>query len=321
MPASELLDLDKYNIITLITSRGCPYNCIYCDKSISTRQVKFRSADKIFDEIKYITTGLNKKKLYIVDDHFFLRKDRVEPILDRIIAERLPIKWICQSRVDGISEDILRKAKQSGCEQIIYGIETGDEDELKYIRKGTTLSEAEASVRFTKETGIITRVNFMLGFPISTKQSIRNTINFAKMLKPDIVRFFAVSPLPNTDLWDDIFGKRHINTNMKWEEIDFFKPSFDIKGIPREEISLYITAGYWHVLKRDFIREIMLRFLRNMFKLIYLSIKTRRIRGNISKVFVRSVNLFIDNMHQIKGKNFCEIFDFFRKVHHLEKTL
>lgn len=91
LPARELLELDEYNVITLITSRGCPYNCIYCDKSISTRQVRFRSADRIFDEIKYIVTGLNRKRLYIVDDHFFLRKDRLEPILDRIIAERLPV--------------------------------------------------------------------------------------------------------------------------------------------------------------------------------------------------------------------------------------
>lgn len=321
LPARELLDIDKYNVITLLTSRGCPYNCIYCDKGISTRKVKFRSADKIFDEIKYIVTCLKRKRLYIVDDHFFLRKDRLEHILDKIIAEKLSVKWICQSRVDGITMDILKKAKQAGCEQIIYGIESGDERELKYIRKSANNHEAEAAVRLANKNGITVRANFMLGFPISTRQSIRNTINFAKKLKPDIVRFFSVSPLPNTYLWDNIYGKGCVPEDIKWENIDFFKPSFDMKGIPREELSLYITAAYWHLLKTDFLTEITIKLFPNLIKLLCLIIKTRKIRGNISRVFQRSVNLVIDNIHQIKGKNFWEIFKFSKKVHYLEKVL
>lgn len=320
-PAREFLVLDEYSVITVLTSRGCPFNCIYCDKGISTRNVKFRSADNIFDEIKYIIRRLNKKRLYIVDDHFFLNRNRLEPILDRMIKENLRPKWTCQARVDGISKDILQKAKQAGCEQIIYGIETGDEAELKYMRKNTTLYEAESVVRFTKETGITARVNFMVGFPVSMRQSIRNTINFARKLEPDIVRFFAVSPLPNTDLWDDIYGKGHIPENIKWEDIDFFRPSFDIKGISREEISLYVTAGYWHVLKRDFLREITLGFFPSVLKLFCMVFKTRRIRGNISKAFPRATNLILDNLHQIKGKNLKEIFIFLKKVCELERSL
>lgn len=203
----------------------------------------------------------------------------------------------------------------------MYGIETGDETELKYIRKGTTIHEAETTVEFTKEIGITARANFMLGFPISTLQTIRNTIHFAKKLKPDIVRFFAVSPLPNTELWDNIYGKGFIPEDIKWEDVDFFKPSFDINGISREEISLYVTAAYWHVLKTSFLKEITVGLLPNLLKLFYLIAKTKRIRGNISRVFPRSVNLIIDNMHQIKGKKFWEILGFLRKVHHLEKTL
>lgn len=321
LPARELLDIDKYNVITLLTSRGCPYNCIYCDKGISTRQVKFRSADKIFDEIKYIATHLNKKRLYIVDDHFFIKKDRVRPILDRIINDKIPITWTCQARVDGISEDILLKAKQAGCEQIMYGIETGDVMELEYMRKNATLEEAESAVALTKKAGITVRANFMLGFPVSTRESMRNTINFAKKIKPDIIRFFAVSPLPNTDLWDYIYGKQQNIENIKWEDINFFKPSYDIKNIPREDISIYVSAGYWHVLKTDFIKEITIRILPNLLKLIYLTARTQRIRGNISKSFPRSVNFILDNMHQISGKNFYEVIDFFKKVHSLEKTL
>ena len=307
--------------MTILTSRGCPFNCIYCDKGISTRKVKFRSADDIFEEMKYIAAKLNKKRLYIVDDHFFLNRKILEPVLDKMIDERLGIRWVCQARVDGISEDILRKAKKAGCEQIMFGIETGDETELKYVRKGTTLSAAESAVRFTKEAGITARTNFMLGFPVSTRETIRNTINFANKLRPDIVRFFAVSPLPNTDLWDDIYGKGYIPKGIHWDDIDFFKPSFDIKGIPRDEISLYVTAAYWHVLKRDFVKEITLEFLPRLLKLFCLAFKTRRLRGNISKAFPKSVNLVLDNLHQLKGRNPKEIFCFLKKVHRIERSL
>ena len=320
-PARELLNLDEYNVTTLLTSRGCPFNCIYCDKGISTRKVKFRASLDISKEIEHIVNHLNKRKLYIVDDHLFLNTDRLRPILDRIIHKRLPVKWVCQARVDDIYKDVLEKAKQAGCEQIMYGIETGNESELKYIRKNASLREAENAVRATKEAGITARANFMLGFPVSTKETMRNTINFARKLKPDIIRFFAVSPLPNTDLWDDIYGKGYIPDKIKWEDIDFFKPSFDIKDIPREEISLYVSAGYWHVLKGYFLKEITILFFPNLFKLVYLCIKTGRIRGNVSKAFPKSINLIVGNMHQIKGKNLTEIFAFLRKVRNLEKTL
>jgi len=138
-PARDLLDMSRYNVVTLLTSRGCPFNCIYCDKAISTRKVKFRSPDDIYNEIRHIIESSGKNRLYIVDDHFFLKKHILEPILDRIIAEKLSIRWTCQARVDGVFSDTIVKAKQAGCEQIMFGIETGDPDELKYIRKASTL--------------------------------------------------------------------------------------------------------------------------------------------------------------------------------------
>jgi radical SAM superfamily enzyme YgiQ (UPF0313 family) len=320
-PARELLDLGQYNLMTVLTSRGCPFNCIYCDKGISTRQVKFRSPEDIFDEIKHIVSNLKKNRLYIVDDHFFLNKGRLERVLDRIIDEKLPVKWVCQARVDGISADILRKAKLAGCEQIMYGVETGDEAELKYIRKESTLEEAYEAVRLTKDAGITARANFMLGFPVSTSQTTRNTIRFARRLKPDILRFFAVSPLPNTDLWDNIYGKGRIPDGIRWDEIDFYRPSFDMKEMSREELSAYVTAGYWHVLKEDFLKEVTVGLIPNMAKLFFLIFRTGRLRGNVSQAFPRTVNLLVDNLHQLKKKNAPEVLAFLKRVKRIEASL
>ena len=190
---------------------------------------------------------------------------------------------------------------------------------MQYIRKKATLAQAEEVVRATRQAGIIARLNFMLGFPISTRETISNTIRFAKKLKPDIVRFFAVAPLPNTDLWNEIYGESH--QHLKWEEIDFFQPSFDIQDISRDQLSLYIAAGYWHTLKGEFFKEITLGLLPNMIKLLALVSKTKRIRGNLSKTFPRSVNLILDNLHQIKGKPLKDSIAFLKQVQRLENSL
>jgi len=321
MPFREGLSLDKYNVITFITSRGCPFNCIYCDKGVSTKAVKYRSANKVLEEIRYIVKKLKKNRLYIVDDYFLLNKKKVEGILNRIIEENIPLRWVCQARVDGIDRDIIKKSKEAGCEQIMFGIESGDETELKYMRKEATNKQAESAVTTTKEYGITARTNFMLGFPITTKEMIGNTIRFAKRLHPDIVRFFAVAPLPNTDLWHNVYGMETDPGSVKWENIDFFKPNFDTAGIKREEISTYVTAAYWYVLKNDFLREITIFLIPNMIKLIYMCIRTKKVRGNISKAFPRSVNLILDNAHQLQGLSFKQAFRFLLKVWQLQKKI
>lgn len=300
-PARDLLPVEKYNLMTILTSRGCPFKCIYCDKGVSTRKVKFRSVENILDEIRYIVEKLKRHKLYIVDDHFFLRKEKISAILDRIIGSNIKIRWISQARADGIDEDILIKAKKSGCEQIMYGLETGDEEELKYIRKETTLEQATKAIELTKKVKIKARANFMLGFPVSTHKTIRNTIRFAERLKPDIVRFFAVSPLPNTELWERIYGNSY-KENIRWEELDFYNPSFETRELSRRDISLYVLAGYWHVLKGRFLLEATILFIPKAVGLILKSIAVRRLRGNISVYFPTIVNLIKEAGLVLHGK-------------------
>ena len=321
MPLREALPLERYNIITLITSRGCPFNCIYCDKGVSTRAVKYRSPESVLYEIKYITQKLRRNRLYIVDDYFFLHRNRLTKILDGISRSGLSVKWVCQARVDGIDKAIIEKAKKAGCEQIMFGIESGDESELQYIRKKTTNEQAESAVRLSRQYGITARANFMLGFPVSTKETVSNTIRFAKKIHPDIVRFFAVSPLPNTDLWYEVYGPDSDKTTIGWDKLDFFKPNFDTIGLKRKDISLYVMAAYWHVLKDDFLKEISLYLFPNLAKLFYLCVKTGKIRGNISRSFPRSVNLILDNAHQLADMTLKNKFIFLRDAWNLQKQI
>lgn len=306
-PARHLLPMERYNVITILTSRGCPFNCIYCDKGVSTCQVKFRSPENVYREILDINRKFPKKKIYIVDDLFFLNKLRVNSLLDMIIHNAdLKINWICQARVDGIDEELLRKVKKSGCSQIMYGVETGDTEELLYIKKQTTIEQVEQAVRLTKKTGITARTNFMLGFPISTRKSIENSIRFAKKISPDIVRFFSVSPLPNTKLWDYIYGEKADLENFSWDEFDFYNPNFTPRHLTKDTITSYAIFGYFYILGKRMLSEIVVGLIPNLLRLSLAAFRTGRFRGNISVCFPATVNLSLDTWHLLKNKKFSK---------------
>lgn len=294
-PAWHLLRIDKYVTGSILTSRGCPFSCIYCDKSISTRSVRFRSPENIYREILAFEGKYKKYRIYFVDDYFFLDKNRLSRIFDLIINNHeTKFKWYCQARVDGPDITILKKARKSGCEMIIYGIESGDENELEYMNKKTTLKEAESAVRLTRKAGIKTRANFMIGFPISTYKTIDNSVRFAKRINADLYRFFIVSPLPNTILWERLEKQYPQLSGVGWDKFDFYSPSFDTVEIRKEDLVKCVMAAYFYVLKGKVLGELSIKLPWRLARLLYLVFRSARIRGNLSVIFPACVNLFLE---------------------------
>lgn len=326
-PARDLLPMERYNINVVLSSRGCPFACVYCDKVISSRKVKMRSPEDVVDEILFIREKYKKGAFYFIDEHFLTNKERAGRILDLLIKAKedsgAEFRFICQSRVDGIDEKILRKAKKAGCCEIHYGLETGDETELKFINKRTTLKQAEEAVRLAKKCDIRIRGNFMIGFPISTHKTIRNSIRFAKKLPIDRYRFFIVSPLPNTRMWDYIVKHNQLASDFNWDHDHFLSPGLKIEGLSKEDIVLYVGAAYLHTLKRDCIREIFspLLFFK-LFKILHLILKTKRLRGDkFSVYFPKTTNLLLEIWLLIEERPFLRKAKFIRKVIVTEKKL
>ena len=301
-PAWHLLPIERYVTGSILTSRGCPFSCIYCDKGISTRKVRFRSPQNIYQEIVAFEERYKKRRIYFVDDYFLLNKNRLLEIFNLITRdERLRFKWYCQARVDGVDSEILDSAKKSGCEMITFGIETGDKDELNYINKKATLEQAQRAITLAKNEGIKTRANFMIGFPISTPKTIGNSIRFAKIINADLYRFFIVSPLPNTVLWDRVEALHPEITQIGWDKFDFYSPSFDTVEIKKEDLIKYVMASYLYVLRDKIIWELTIGFVPRGIKLLYLSLRSRRIRGNLSIAFPACVNLFLESWFIIRN--------------------
>jgi len=261
-PARDLLPMEMYrgeigNLASdgkfgsIVSSRGCPFSCIFCYNSKTKkgeRKIRFRSAKNVFDEIKILKERYNRNYIYFVDDHLTANRPRLHDLCN--LLKETDIKWFCQSRVDAVDYNMLKEMKEAGCISIGYGIETGDLNTLKYINKRTTLDQARKAIKDTKELGIETRPSFMIGFPIDTKQSILQTIRFAKELDGDATAFFVVVPFPHSKLWDIAIDEGYINEhNIRWEMFTQYDPIFATKDISKEDLI------YWLEFARTFVEK------------------------------------------------------------------
>jgi radical SAM superfamily enzyme YgiQ (UPF0313 family) len=187
---------------SMMISRGCPFGCIYCDKSVFGRTIRIRSPDNIVNEIEQVITRFGIKEIIFFDDVFTLNKKIVVSICDEIIKRKLDITWNCESRIDTIDFEMLKKMKKAGCWQISYGIESGSQRILNIINKGTTLKGIRKAVRMTKQAGMKARAYFMLGLPGETLESMNATIKFSQELGLNNALFSLAIPFPQTQLYE-----------------------------------------------------------------------------------------------------------------------
>jgi radical SAM superfamily enzyme YgiQ (UPF0313 family) len=215
-PARHLFDLERYGLhtpegrpmMTILSSRGCPYSCAYCFKGIVGRTYRQRSPGNIVAELRQVVDQYGIRDFYFVDDLFTLDVQRLHALMERFVEEKLEIHWQCLARVDRVSAEILHKMYAGGCRRIHYGIESGNEDILKRVGKGFKLEQVRQVVRWTREAGIQTKGYFMLGLPGDTEQTMRQTADFAASLDLDEAMFSLTTPFPGTRLWDELVEKR-----------------------------------------------------------------------------------------------------------------
>lgn len=208
-PALDQVNLNKYifpisqasPISQIITSRGCPYNCIYCFHSLG-KKWRPRSAKNIVDEIEWQVNKLGVREISLSDDNFTLDRKRAEEVCELIIKRKIKVKLQLMNgiRADRVDKVLLEKMKQAGVWLIAVAPETGSEDTLKKIRKGMTLNEPAMVVKWCKELGIATYAFFMIGFPWESENDVKKTIEYAEKLDADFNQFSRVLPFEGTEL-------------------------------------------------------------------------------------------------------------------------
>jgi len=185
----------------IITSRGCPFSCIFCMQA-SGRKVRKRSSEKVVDEIEKVLSVREPERFLFYDETFTLDKNRAYEICNHIIKRGLNkrINWAATTRVDSVDRDLLLKMKEAGCNHIEFGVESGDQAILEQIQKKITLKQAEDAVAAAKELGFHTEGAFILGHPNETLKTAYKTIDFAARLNPDIAQLGIMVPYPGTEV-------------------------------------------------------------------------------------------------------------------------
>jgi anaerobic magnesium-protoporphyrin IX monomethyl ester cyclase len=204
---------------TMLSSRGCPFNCSFCGiRKFTRRAWRPRSVENVMAELEYLQSEGYEQFLF-ADDNFTLNAKRVSKLCRSIKKEGMDIEWFCDSRVDHISYDMFRDMVNAGCRCLFFGIESANQRILDYYRKGITPEQSEKAVRKARKAGIDIIVgSFIVGAPDETQCEIINTLQFANKLDIDVPDVNILGAQTGTDIWDDLVEKGLLNENEQWED-------------------------------------------------------------------------------------------------------
>ena len=217
---------------SIMTAYGCPYHCDFCSKPIFGDQLRFRSLDKIFEEIHELKS-LGYDNLWIADDTFTCNEEFLQQFCLRMSREQLGLSWSCLSRVDMMHEETYSLMKLSGCIKVYLGLESGNDRILKLMNKGTTTSMIRSTVEAIKKSGLACCGFFIVGYPGETVETIEETFSFAKSLELDQVTFNVPYPLPGSRLFEKVKGINGGDWTFENETRFLYKSDFDVQWLKK----------------------------------------------------------------------------------------
>ncbi|MFH1587599.1 MAG: radical SAM protein [Candidatus Diapherotrites archaeon] len=239
-PAIDLFNEKDYakskrassNFAVINSSRGCPYNCIFCATSlVQGKRFRFMSAGKVMKEIEEYRKRYGTEIFYFTDDSFSFNRERVMELCKLILNKNLKIKWHCATRVDKVDFELLKKMKNAGCGSITYGLESGNPKTLEKIRKGISLQQTRDALILTKNAGIAANANFILGFPWENAKDIKKTREFMSEISPYVSNFtpsYVLTPFPGSKLFEEYRSKNRFDGWWNSEEKKYFVESEEI---------------------------------------------------------------------------------------------
>jgi magnesium-protoporphyrin IX monomethyl ester (oxidative) cyclase len=248
-PAYDLVNMEQYlspkNIgyrsfrsraISMITSRGCPFNCCFCSVHLHMgKQFRAHSANYVLGHIKFVVEKFNVKNIFFEDDNLTFDLARFEAICDGLIEKKIRIGWETPNgvRADCLNLNLLEKMKKSGCQSVFFGVESGDQQILtNVICKSLDLNRVVEVAKICKDINLKTGAFYIIGFPGEKKENMQKTVDFALMLKRDFdvgMHLFNATPSYGTRLYDECKAKGYIQEDLSWNS---FAEARQPKGMP-----------------------------------------------------------------------------------------
>jgi len=304
-PAWHLIDFKKYfehpdnysvtirgPSVNIVTSRGCPANCIFCSvRTIWGRKWRTMSPKKVADQIQYLYEKKGIRHFRINDDNLTLNKKRIMDICNEIRTRKLDIKWDTPSGVAiwTLDEEVLLAMKKSGYYRITFGIESGCPDTLKYIRKAVDLKKVNKLIDYCHKIGLWVASFFIIGFPYEKPEDIQKTKNFILKSKINFPFVFLAQPYPGTEMYED-FKKEGLLGHGFEETSTFIISKYNSKKLSAKQINnlrkniykeFYITRMIKYFNPYIFYKEFASK-IRSYEDLKYVFKITRNLAGNFS---------------------------------------
>jgi len=201
----HIFDSKRYDLGFILSSRGCPYDCIFCSNRVTTgRKYRFRSAEAIIDELDMLYSRYNRKYVLFVDDNLIVNKERIYAIIDAIKTRGLHKKMTFnfQARADSVSYKLLVDLYDAGFRSVFFGLESSSNRILKIIKKNETVEECIEAVKMAKKAGFYVSATYMYGLPGETYEDRMGCVSMTKELGLDMVRYNNATPYPGTELYN-----------------------------------------------------------------------------------------------------------------------
>jgi len=323
-PARDLLPVSRYlippgyirshfltRVMSILTSRGCPFKCTFCNSSsIFHNRIRRRSIENVMAEINELIALYNIDGIYFHDETFTVNKKWLTELCDEL--KPLKLTWGCQTRVDLVNKDLLRIMKDAGCAQIDFGLETASDKMLKLLKKGITSEQAQYALKITKKNKIKSFASFMVGLPGENEEDIKKNIQFLKKNKPDFTYFNLYTSFPGTEATETAIKNGKLSADFFSRDYDMLldtTPLVNLSEMSTETVIHYhkklrnmvFWKNYFGVLSMHnlrFIFEAIILFVfspRILFYSAYELLKTKNIEKFIFRIF--------SNYQKFKSKN------------------
>lgn len=257
--AWDLLPINKYSYqnpkdkphLAILSSRGCPFNCIYCPYPVSQgTKLRLRKPGEVVNEVKYLINKFKVKSIMFRDPCFTANKKHVYSICKLIIDNKIKIKWWCETATGTVDDKLLKIMFRAGCRGINFGVESGNINLIsQYAKKTGAIGKIISAFKSCKRYGIETTAFFILGLPGETKKTIKETVNLAIKLEPDYVDFHCAAPYPGTKLYSTLKEKGKIKKKY-FKNLTGHTAFSSTDNITKEELRIYINICYKKFYRR-----------------------------------------------------------------------
>ena len=256
-PARSLLDMQRYlriwkermgvAVTQIISSRGCPFSCRFCDKKTFGGRIRFMSPPRMIDEMRLLYDSFGTEMVYFEEDLFTVNRKRVLDFCGLMEKELPGKRWGAHSRVDTLDLEMLTRMKQAGCTDLFFGVESGSQKVLDLLGKGFTIGQIENAFRLAKKVGMNTEMYLIIGVPGEVQEDIEMTKRMIAKLEPSSIDISFLTPIPGTEIYE--MTKHLIEKEIDFSNFDYFKSvyrkdifGFELEAKRREILDFFLST-------------------------------------------------------------------------------